>query len=210
MSRAAISPALAGALAVPGLAFFFGVSLALQFLRDDYDWIVTPLSFYLLGPYSGWLIGAYFLLALSIVLIAGGLYSAPPPALKRRMPLLLFVTSAAAICIVALAHTEMPGGPAPTGHGLVHNLAALLAFLCVSLAILLQSWNFRHDTQWRPHFRPAFALALLTFAALLTYALWTALPRGITQKTVILLIVLWLLLAARWLMQTRGSRAEGT
>jgi uncharacterized membrane protein len=115
-----------------------------------------------------------------------------------------------AICIVALAHTDLPGGPAPTGHGLLHNLAALLAFLCVSLAMLMQSLRFRHDPQWRPYFRLAFALALLTFAALLTYALWTALPRGITQKTVILLIVLWLLLAARWLMQTRRHQAQET
>jgi hypothetical protein len=167
------------------------------------------LSFYLLGPHSAWLIAAYFLLALSILLIAGGLHAAVTPAARSAAALLLFAAGAAAVCIVALAHTDLPGGSGPSGHGLLHNLAALLAFLCVSLAMLLQSWRFRRDPYWKRYFAPAFSLALLNFAALFTYALWTALPRGVAEKAVILLIVLWLLLAARWLMRSRLRPAEG-
>lgn len=199
----ALLPALAGALAVLGLEFFLLVSVVLQFLRDDYDWVTTPLSFYLLGPYSAWLIAAYFVLAVSIVLIAWGFHRDLVPSIHNRAPFALFVAGATFICIVALAHTDTRQDPRFTVHGLVHNAAAALAFLCVTLAMLLQSWRLRSDPRWRNRHRRALLLAGITFIALWVYALWHALPTGVAQKSVILLIVLWLLMAGRWLMLTR-------
>jgi hypothetical protein len=199
----ALLPAVAGALAVLGLEFFLMVSVALQFLRADYDWITTPLSFYLLGPYRVWLIAAYFVLAAAILLVALGFYRDLAPEARSGAPLLLFATAALSVCIVALAHTDTPQGPNPTGHGILHNAAAALAFLSVTVAMLIQSWRLRYDPRWKKHHMKALLLSSATFAALWLYALWGALPRGVTQKFVILLIVLWLLMAGRWLMQTR-------
>jgi len=188
-----------GVAAMLGLAFFFITSLALQFARTDLDWYNTHLSFYLLGPYSGWLIGAYSALAAAILCVGVGAYLALDAATRRRLPLILFVVAAASVCVVALAHTDTHETPGPTTHGIVHNVAALAAFLCVTFAMLLQSWGFRGDSRWRRHFTPAFVLAAGAFIALWFYGLWTALPRGASQKFVILLIVLWLMLVSRWL-----------
>ncbi|MDE2460719.1 MAG: hypothetical protein KGL98_05675, partial [Gammaproteobacteria bacterium] len=46
-----------GRLALAGVLYFFLVSTAVQFLRPEYSVMGTPLSFYLLGPYGGWLHG---------------------------------------------------------------------------------------------------------------------------------------------------------
>lgn len=196
-------PALAGALAVLGTEFFLLVSVVLQFARADYDWVTTPLSFYLLGPYSGWLIAAYFALAAGIALLGFGFHRDLAPSVHNRAPLVLFLAGALCVCIVALAHTNTHRDPAFTLHGLIHNTAAAFAFLCVTLGMLLQSWRFRADPHWRRHHRRALVLAVITFVALWVYALWHALPTGLAQKSVILLIVLWLLMAGRWLMLTR-------
>ena len=196
-------PALAGAIAMPALAFFFATALLLQFTRVDLDWMAAPISFYLLGPDSGWLVAAYFALALALLLVGLGLHFALAPAARRVLAPVLFAVSAAGVAVVALAHTDTALDPAPTARGFLHNLAAALAFLSACVAMLLQSWAFRRDPRWRPHFRAGFVLAAAAFAALWLYALWGALPRGGAQKSVILLIVLWLLLACRWLMRMR-------
>ncbi len=200
---AALAPAVAGALSVLGLAFFFISALLLQFLRGDYDWVTTPLSFYLLGPYSTWLVVAYFALAASIALVALALWQELVPAARQRAPLLLFLGAALCVCIVALAHTDTPYGPHPTAHGLLHNLAAALAFLGITVGMLLQSWRFRLDPVWQRYHWRALILAAVTFVAFWLYALWRALPRGASEKAVILLVLLWLLFVSRWLMLTR-------
>ncbi|HEV2333575.1 MAG TPA: DUF998 domain-containing protein [Gammaproteobacteria bacterium] len=188
-----------GALAMPGLMFFFATALVLQFVRLDLDWVTTPISFYLLGPGCVWLIAAYFVLGASILCIALAFHLSFETPAQSPLALALFAIGAVSVCVVAVSHTDTHAAPGPTLHGIVHNLAALIAFLTVTLGMLLRSWTFSLDARWRRHFPKAFGLASLTFVALLLYGLWSALPRGAAQKFVILLIVLWLMLASRWL-----------
>jgi hypothetical protein len=196
-----LSPALAGMLAVAGVEFFLATAVVLQYLRADLDWVKAPLSFYLIGPHSAWLISAYFILAASILLVGLGLHGELSPPARSLPTLLLFVAAALCICTVALAHTDLPGGAHLTPEGRLHNSAAILAFVCAPLGMLLQAWRLRYDPRWRVHHRRALTLALLIFAVLLVYALhW--LPTGAMQKSAILLIVLWLLMTGRWLSLT--------
>lgn len=196
MDRAARSRWL-GVAAMAGLSFFFVTALTLQLMRADLDWVTTPLSFYLLGPYSGWLVGAYFGLTAAILCVGVGLYTTLEGRARSLLASLLFAVGGACVGVVALAHTDTSSAQ-HTVVGFVHNLAALMAFLCVSVAMPLQSWHFRHDGRWRAYFLRAFTLAALNFTSLLVYAA-DVFPRGTAQKFVILLIVLWLMLAARWL-----------
>ncbi len=184
-----------GEIALAGICAFAAVATAAQWLRADLDWQHAPLSFYLVGPHAGWLQGAYFTLALALVLLGLGWYRALRPAARSAAPLLLFVAAATGLAVTAVAETGRAGA-SPSLEALVHGLAAQTAFLCVTVAMLLQAWRLRGDPVWRHHFAGAFALALLAFIGLWVHALWREAPRGLTQKLEILLILSWLALSA--------------
>lgn len=189
-----------GVVALMGVSTFMLVCMTVQILRTDLDWQSMPLSFYLLGAYSGWVHAAYFALAIAIVTLAFGFYGALQPAARSAAALGLFITAALALVVTAWAPTDIPRHDA-SWHGFVHNIAALTAFLCVTTAMLLQSWRFRWDTWWRRYFRFSFILALICFVALWSNMYWREWPRGLTQKMLITLIVLWLFLATIWLIR---------
>jgi len=193
-----------GTTAGAGLLIFVAGALMVQWLRPDLDWIDAPLSFYLLGAHGHWLQAAYFVLAGSLGLIGGGCYLALPAARRSAAPWLLFVTAGIGLCVTALAHSNLPGHP-PTLEGWLHGTAAQATFLCVTVATMLQSWRLRATPRWRPHFAPAFALALAGFIGIWVDALWHGMPRGLEQRIVVALILAWLLLAAGWLRGVAGE-----
>lgn len=192
---------LAAGVQVACVAFLL-IALALQFLRQDLDWVRTPLSFYLIGPHGPLLQGAYGLLSLGLVGLGASAYRSGAPHARSAAPLLLFTVAGIALAVTALAETPFPGR-APTLQGLVHGWAAQTAFLCVTVAMLLQAWRWRADPGFRQRFAAAFWLAVLGFLALWVHVLVRDLPRGASQKAVIALIGLWLVLAAGWI---RGGR----
>lgn len=187
-----------GNAAMIGMLAFIAITAAVQHLRPDLDWRNAPLSFYLLGPHSHWLQAAYAMLAVALVLLGAGYYRALPGSGRSVAAWLLFACAGAGLCVTALAHSNLPD-QVPTLQGWVHGTAAQTAFLCVTTAMLLQSWRLRGDPRWRHRFLPAFMLALLCFVAIWVDALWHGMPRGLEQRLVIAAIMSWLLQAAWWL-----------
>lgn len=196
-AHAAASRAL-GHIALAGLLLFIAVAVTVQALRRDLDWTRAPLSFYLLGAWGPWLQAAYAALAVALCSLGAGYYVALDRNRRSAAPWLLFACAGAGLCVTALAHSNLPGR-VPTLEGFVHGVAAQTAFLCVSVAMLLQSWRLRADPRWHRRFAPAFTLALACFAAIWADALWHGMPRGLEQRLAIALILAWLLLAAHWL-----------
>jgi hypothetical protein len=196
-----------GRAALAGMLAFVLAGGVLQVARHDLDWRQAPLSFYLLGPHGHWLQAAYAVLAAALVLLGAGFHGALRREARSAAPLLLFAAAGLALVVTALAHSNLPGR-APTLEGFVHGTAAQAAFLCVTVAMLLQSWRLRGDARWRKRFGPAFALALACFAGLWVDALWKGMPRGLEQKLLIALIMLWLLRAAWWLCRVRETPGE--
>jgi hypothetical membrane protein len=201
-----------GVIALLGVAVFAAACGTVQFLRTDYDWLDVPLSFYVLGRYGSIVAVGYFVLAPGLVALGLGWYRALDRGARSAAPLLLFMAAAMALCVTAAASTDVPDGP-HTLHGLVHVLAAMATFLCVTVAMLLQSWRLRLDARWRARFLPAFGLAIIAFIALWLDALVKSLPRGLAEKVVIALILLWLWRAAWWLAwpaRRRNMERDGT
>lgn len=195
-----------GTAALAGVLVFAVVCTAAQFVRTDLDWQHTPLSFYLLGPHGLWMKGAYFALAAAMILLGLSWYRALQPAARSAAPLLLFVLAGVALAVTAVAETGLRGQPVTPG-ALVHGFAAQAAFLCLTVAMLLQAWRLRSDARWRRRFAVAFGLAVVAFAGLWVLALWRDAPRGLLQKVEIATILLWLGLAANWLR--RGPEQAG-
>jgi len=114
----------------------------------------------------------------------------------------LFLIAAIALAVTAWAETDRGGATVLTTAGAIHAVSAPLAFLGTTLGMLLQSWVLRRDPRWRGHFAMAFGLAVFCFVALWLHGLWRELPRGLSQKAVIAMILVWLALAAHWLRRT--------
>ena len=190
-----------GRSALTGVLFFFLVTTLLQFLRPDYSFMGTPLSFYLLGPYNGWLHAAFYALAAAIVLLAVGCYAGSAAQARSAITLVLFILGAVGVVVTALSPTDT--NDQLTVHGSIHVLAAALAFMATSFGMLIQSWGFRQDPAWRPHFRPALKLAVFEFMVLWVYALAHIPARGFMEKLTIVLILLWLGQTAYWLSAPR-------
>ena len=193
------------AVVLAGCGFLLLV-LVLQFLRDDLPWWRAQLSKYRHGPYGLVLRVGYCALAAAMAALALALYRALLPCARSVTVVGLFWCSALGMASVAIGDSYLPGWNAQLAPKL-HVLFALIAFLCVIAAILLQSWYFRRDWQWRRHWRSAFVLALLGFCALAAHAGDVGLPRGLGQKLAIVLIVLWLVRVGGWLGWPRSAGA---
>jgi hypothetical protein len=184
-----------GTVALIGTTLFVLTSLLAQFLRPDLDWTRVPNSFYLIGPY-GWLVQAgYVAMSAALILLAFGGYVALSAPARSAAPALLFVVGGVALTATAAMHTDVPGQP-PAFEGYVHGVVAQTAFLCTTVAMLLQAWRLRGDARWRRWFKPAFIYAAVCFVLMWVQAFWRELPRGASQKLLIVLIATWLMLAA--------------
>lgn len=194
--------------ALIGLSLFVLACVTVQFLRPELDWRYAPMSFYLLGPYGIWLQAAYCALGGALMLLAAGYYRVLQPQARSGAPVLLFVMAGLALCVTAIADSNLPQRE-PTLQGWLHGIAAQAAFLCVTTAMLLQSWRMRADARWRSRFLPALLLALAAFIAIWVLALWRDAPRGLAQKAVMALIVCWVAMTAGWLRhQSRIASRE--
>lgn len=197
---------VSGTLALAGVLVFASVATALQWLRIDLDWVRAPLSFYLVGPNGPWLQAAYMALAITLASVGAGYYGALSEPARSHLARGLFALGAVALAVTALAETDRGGGRVLTVAAKVHAIAAPLAFLGTTLGMLVQSWSLRRDPRWRERFVLAFGLAVFCFAALWVHALWRELPRGLSQKVVIVAILAWLAMASHWLRRSGKSR----
>jgi hypothetical protein len=193
-------------VALLALAAFVGMALWTQWARDDLDWVQATLSLYLHGPWGLGLRTAYCVLAVAIMLLAGSLHAGLQSPRRSAAAPLLFCVAGLGLMGVAIGDSWLPQY-APLLAPLVHGLAANTAFLCVSVAMLLQSWYLRADPRWSRWAGAAWAWAWLCFILLWLHVLWRGPPRGAGQKLVIAAIVLWL--AAVALQQWRQTRPDG-
>lgn len=177
-------------LAATGMAVFVAIAIGIHLLRPDLHWVDAQMSRYLLQPYGGLLRLGYCALAVAIVAMAFAVRETLARHARSAAPTLLFVTGATALVVTAFA--PMDGDRAdPTLVGWLHGVSAQAAFLCVTVAMLLQSAWLGRDARWRTWMPGALGIAVTAFAALWALVLVGDLPRGISQKAVIAIIAAW-------------------
>ncbi|HYG05476.1 MAG TPA: DUF998 domain-containing protein [Stenotrophomonas sp.] len=196
-----------GAIAAAAGCTFVAWVVVLQLLRGDLTWTTAQLSLYLHGPYGLSLRVAYCLLALAIVGLAFGVRASAAPGARSVTVTGLFCAAALGLATVAIGDSYLPQY-APNAALGIHLLAAQGAFLCVIAAILLQSWRFRRDPRWQRLAAPAGWLGVVAFAVLFAHAVLRIGPRGLGQKSAIVLIVAWLVLVGLYL--ARGAQAASS
>jgi len=190
-------------LALLALGAFVLTALWTQWARDDLDWVQATLSLYLHGPWGLALRTAYCVLGVAIMLLAWSLHAGSQSPRRSVAAPLLFGVAGLGLMGVAIGDSWLPER-APLLAPLVHGLAANTAFLCMSVAMLLQSWYLRADPRWMRWGATAWWWAWMCFVLLWLHVLWRGPPRGAGQKLVIAVMVLWL--AAVALQQWRKTR----
>lgn len=189
-----------GIVALVGIAFFAITCLFVEFLRTDLDWFTTALSVYVIGPYGTWVRACFYAPAPGIAAIGIGWYRTLDRRVRSPIPLALFVAAAVGLCMLASFTTDTSAHPV-TLHGTIHEWSTFGTFVCVTTAMVVQSWQVRRDPPWRFRFLPALTLATITVVYFWIFALVDAIPRGIGEKAVIGLTLLWLWRAAWWLVR---------
>jgi hypothetical protein len=193
------------ALLIVAIADFGLTATILQWVRTDLDPIAIPLSAYLKGNGGIWLRCAYYMMAAALAGLAWASYRATSANLRSGLASSLFGVAAFTLPPVAVT-TLYEHSPHEDLARFVHGEAAQTTFLCLVVAMLLLSSRWRRDPRMRHRSLAGQVLASLAFVQMWVLALWKGAPPGLTQKALIVLILLWLSWAAQQLW--RAARPE--
>ncbi|MGH8125665.1 MAG: DUF998 domain-containing protein [Rhodanobacteraceae bacterium] len=193
-----------GIIALIGVAMISVVCLLVQFLRTDLDWITTSMSLYVAGPYGDWVQASFFAPVPGIAALGIGWYRSLDRNARSVIPLVLFVVAAVALCVLASFTADATQQPV-TLHGLIHQWATFGTFVCITTAMLVQSWLMHRDPRCRGRCSAALTIAAIAVVYFWIYALVKPIPRGLGEKVVIGLVLLWLWRASWWLVRGRRS-----
>ena len=120
--------------------------------------------------------------------------------------MILLAVFAAGVAVAGIFQTD-PEGAATTASGTVHELAFLVASLCLIAATILVSRGLRKDDTWRSYAPVAWALALLALVAFIAFVIVSESDfAGVGQRVFVAAVLAWLLLAA---IRLRGSVVAG-
>jgi hypothetical protein len=180
-----------------------------QFMRPDLDPVAVPLSAYLSGPGGVYVRSAYYLMTLALLGFAWAGYQVTSSARRSLLAAMLFAVAGVALSPVA-ATVLFSGTPHENLAWLIHGLSAQTTFLCLSFGMLLLSTRWRGDLRLCHGNLPGIVLAWLATGVLWLQVLDHSLPRGLLQKLLIVLILLWLGWAARQLLRVASMASPAS
>ena len=137
-----------------------------------------------LGPYGGWMIAAFILAGLLLILFAVGLWQLFP---KSLGPALLLVSGIAVVALSSLTDPTFRSTPA-TLHGQIHDAAYLLLGLSLFPGLFAMARAFGRLPDWHIH-------AWLTWGVLVL-VIPTFIIKGITFYIFLLAVLCWYQLTA--------------
>ncbi|MCD9006502.1 DUF998 domain-containing protein [Luteimonas sp. XNQY3] len=183
-------------IAAASLAAFVTAAIALHLLRPELDPVASQMSLYLIGAWGPLLQIAYVALGVGMVALGWALREAHAPPARSAAALLLFALAGMSLSITAYAWMDMPGLDRSL-ESLIHGVSAQGAFLFATTGTVVQALAFLRDPHWRRTARWALPWALLCFASVWILAAWRDAPRGLAQKTVVVLILGWMVCVSR-------------
>jgi hypothetical protein len=179
-------------LSLIGFAYFLGAVAVLHVLRPDYDPISRTISEYANGAYGFLMTSSFVMLglgsgALVLALARDGWASSG----RSRIGIAFFTLWSVGVLVLSIFPTDRYGIPV-SRNGIIHSFVALIAFVCLVLASVLLSLRFRHHVQWLSVARPSLTLAILIGISLVVFLVSPAAFKGITERVLILVVLVWL------------------
>ena len=202
-----------GSCVIAGILLSIIVWPTLEFLRSDYSPLRNLLSEYLAGPFS--FLGraaAYMLAASCLILMVGLRLNVRPSGFLTASCVLLGVV-AVSVGLSATFPTDAwpPDGSRPifTWAGIIHILSAVRFYALLMALLLTLPSAYKRDEKWRPlsHLTLFIGFLILAFHVGFMFAPFDL--KGLVQRGVGLVILVWLLLTA-WRLRRAIPSSHGT
>lgn len=195
MTSPALSNRSVATAALAGLATFPAIVVALHIVqRGDYHPVSEAVSELALGR-AGWLMWIAFC-GVGTGLICLGILHRRLVERSRTAPVLLAIAGLLAY-VSAVFHADPESATTTSLHDEIHQIASLLAFVSVIIAMFISSRRFRGDRRWQRLARPTLVWAICAVAALLlTLALDNSNFFGLGQRIFILTWLTWSIAAS--------------
>ena len=202
-----------GSCVIAGILLSVIMGATIDLLRPEYSPLRNLLGEYLVGPFS--FLGraaACMVAATFLMLLVGFRLSIRPSGFLTASCVLMGVV-VSSLCVSALFPIDVwpPAGSRPnlTGAGIIQLVSAVrFPALLIALLLTLPS-AYKRDANWRPLSRVTLLLGLLILAFAIGCMLAPFDLRGLVQRGVALVILVWWLLAG-WRLRQAIPSAQGT
>lgn len=185
-------------IAVAGITFFVVVMIGLHLLDTALDPLRQATSEYAVGPYKTLMTSAFLSMTVCCPVLALGLNLGLPESGRSRIGLVLLGLFGVCTLIAALFPIE-PQGWARTTTGTIHRINGAVAFLSLTIGVVLVSRRFKDDERWSSLHESARILSMILVAAwVATFgSIIAGLPFvGLFQRIFLATFVIWFLLTA--------------
>jgi hypothetical protein len=213
-----------GSCVVAGAVLFLIAMVTLHLLRPDYT-LRNFLSEYAVGPFSFLLTTAIYELSATFLMLLFGLrLSVRPSAILTASCVLsgVVIISLCAVAAFPIDFIRPPDGSLPTCAALlasltrtdiIHGLFSCLFFASLTALLFTLPGAYKRDEKWRSFSFTALFLGFLNLAFLVGLILAPFNLKGLAQRGIFLVVLIWLLLTGlrlrRAIPSTHGTAALG-
>jgi hypothetical protein len=198
-----------GSCVVAGTVFSLILMAMLHLLRPDYNPLRDFLSEYLVGPYGLLGTATVYVVAATFLMLLVGLRRGVHPSgfLTASCVLLGVVIICLCVCAVFPLDLIPPDGSRPsfTRACIIHLVSSAVLFASLIALLLTLPSAYKRDEEWRSFSQATFFLGLMVVVSLLGLVLVPFYLRGLAQRGMALVILVWLLLTGLRLRQVIPS-----
>lgn len=197
-NRPAKQSAWLGLITILGTAYWFLSVVLLHFLPTDYDPLEHQISNYATGSYGYLMSAAFIVWGIGIVALASGFWVSVIP--RPRVGSALVLIAGVALIIAGVFTGDVITKETPfstTTSGAIHDLASIVFFLFLIVAMFVMARRFRGDERWRQVRRPSFWLGVASAVSLIAFV-FGPIPLsvdGLGQRIFIFWLLAWVVLA---------------
>ena len=160
-------------LVLGGIAALCLIAVALHVMRPDIDPIQYTVSNYAHGPYGFLMTAAFFVFAISLLVLTSGLSQTIVSQRKTRAGIFLLAIACLGIIVAGIFPVDPNMVQFPrTIVGTIHFLASMIAFLCIACAIVVISLALKKDERWHAFQGLLLRLSFLVLTALFCVLFW--------------------------------------
>lgn len=184
---------------------FIAEIMIVHYLYSSFNIFSTPLSIYATGKY--WFLITSGLLSISVnyIIISFCLFKTPSPSTQLKMGSILLFSVGISTFFVATLQTDI--GHSVTIHGKLHIVAAHIHFVLLPFSTLCIAAGIR-EASLKVYKQVTFTFGLLCIGTILALLFKKVLHiggySGIIQKSLIVVILFWILYSAQTLRRYSG------